>query len=88
MTAASDPVARFDSALDRVDALGPGHGQVDLGVLLRGGVHDGQLGAHAELQRRFSDSLSAFATADVGVAWDSLGRRLGFSGLGGLRWTF
>lgn len=88
MTAASDPVARLDSALDRVDALGPGHGQVDLGVLLRGGVHDGQLGAFAELQRRFSDSLSAFATADVGVAWDSLGRRLRFAGLGGLRWRF
>jgi hypothetical protein len=88
VTAASDPVARLTDALDRVDALGPGHGQVELGVLLRGGVHEGQLGAHADLQRRFSDSLSAFATADVGVAWDSLGRRLGYAGLGGVRWRF
>jgi hypothetical protein len=81
-------VERVTSALDRVDALPAGHGQLDLGVLLRGGDHKGVLGAFADYEHRVSDAWGLFGTARAGLAWDADRTTTFYEGALGGRWRF
>lgn len=76
------------SALDHVDALAPGRGRLDLGVLLRGGDHQGVLGGFADYEHRISDAWGLFGAARAGLAWDAVRTTTFYEGALGARWRF
>jgi hypothetical protein len=69
--------------LDRVDALAPNSGRLDVGAVLRGDRAGGIGGGSLSLEHRW-DRASVFAEGWAGLGW---GDQYGFqyAGLGGLR---
>lgn len=74
--------------LDRVDALAPGSGRLELGAAARGviGADAGWIGGYGEIDARLRGGASVFGRAEAGY---DRGLEAGtYAALGGLRWRW